>query len=405
MQNKYDLIVVGGGAAGFFAAINYAALHNGKKVLILEKSAQLLGKVKVSGGGRCNVTHACFEVKDLVKFYPRGSKELLGAFYKFQPADTIEWFKKRGVNIKKEADGRMFPVTDNSQTIIDCFLKATQDYAIDIKTQEGLISLAKPEATNNWKVVTTRKEYEAAQVIITTGSSEQIWKMLGSLGHAIEPPVPSLFTFNVKDPRINNLMGVAVKNATVKVDGTKLKEHGPLLITHWGFSGPAVLKLSAWGARALHQLNYHCTIEINWNANYDANTIMEYLQLQQRNSARQKVINHSYADMPSRLWQSLINQIGISDKNWADINKKQLQLLANELTQAKFEVKGKSTFKEEFVTCGGVKLNEVDFKTMESKIHANLYFSGEVLNIDAITGGFNFQAAWTTAWIAANAMK
>jgi predicted Rossmann fold flavoprotein len=405
VQNKYDLIVVGGGAAGFFAAINYAALHNGKKVLILEKSAQLLGKVKVSGGGRCNVTHACFEVKDLVKFYPRGSKELLGAFYKFQPADTIEWFKKRGVNIKKEADGRMFPVTDNSQTIIDCFLKATQDYAIDIKTQEGLISLAKPEATNNWKVVTTRKEYEAAQVIITTGSSEQIWKMLGSLGHAIEPPVPSLFTFNVKDPRINNLMGVAVKNATVKVDGTKLKEHGPLLITHWGFSGPAVLKLSAWGARALHQLNYHCTIEINWNANYDANTIMEYLQLQQRNSARQKVINHSYADMPSRLWQSLINQIGISDKNWADINKKQLQLLANELTQAKFEVKGKSTFKEEFVTCGGVKLNEVDFKTMESKIHANLYFSGEVLNIDAITGGFNFQAAWTTAWIAANAMK
>ena len=405
MQNKYDLIVVGGGAAGFFAAINYAALHNGKKVLILEKSAQLLGKVKVSGGGRCNVTHACFEVKDLVKFYPRGSKELLGAFYKFQPADTIEWFKKRGVNIKKEADGRMFPVTNNSQTIIDCFLKATQDYAIDIKTQEGLISLAKPEATNNWKVVTTRKEYEAAQVIITTGSSEQIWKMLGSLGHAIEPPVPSLFTFNVKDPRINNLMGVAVKNATVKVDGTKLKEHGPLLITHWGFSGPAVLKLSAWGARALYQLNYHCTIEINWNANYDANTIMEYLQLQQRNSARQKVINHSYADMPSRLWQSLINQIGISDKNWADINKKQLQLLANELTQAKFEVKGKSTFKEEFVTCGGVKLNEVDFKTMESKIHANLYFSGEVLNIDAITGGFNFQAAWTTAWIAANAMK
>ncbi len=401
LHSSYDLIVVGGGAAGFFTAINYAELHVGAKILILEKSNQLLGKVKVSGGGRCNVTHACFDAKELSKFYPRGSKELLGAFHKFQPNDTIKWFKQRGVAIKKEADGRMFPVTDNSQTIIDCFMHEVQKHKIEIHTQEGVKALFPPEENNTWEIITTHKNYYTKAVIVTTGNSEQMWKLLAAIGHTIEPPVPSLFTFNVKDTRIENLMGISVKNATVKVSQTKLNESGPLLITHWGFSGPAILKLSAWGARQLHGLNYNFTVNINWNNQFGEATVLNYFQQQNK---KQKIANHSFPEVPARLWQSIIAHAGIINQNWADISKKQMQLLANEIVNASYEVKGKSTFKEEFVTCGGVKLAEVDFKTMQSKIHKGLYFSGEVLDIDAITGGFNFQAAWTTAWIAANAI-
>lgn len=401
MLQTYDLIVMGGGAAGFFAAINYAELHSNAKILILEKSNQLLGKVKVSGGGRCNVTHACFDAKELSKFYPRGSKELLGAFHKFQPNDTVKWFKQRGVAIKKEADGRMFPASDNSQTIIDCFMDEVQKHKIEIHTQEGVKALFPPKENNIWEIITTHKNYYAKAVIITTGSSEQMWKLLAAIGHTIEPPVPSLFTFNVTDTRIQNLQGIAVKNATVKIANTKLQEGGALLITHWGFSGPAILKLSAWGARQLHQFNYNFSIRINWNNQFDEASVMNYFQQQNK---KQKIANHIFPEIPARLWQSIIAHAGIVNQNWADISKKQMQLLANEIVNASYDVKGKSTFKEEFVTCGGVKLAEVDFKTMQSKLYKGLFFSGEVLDIDAITGGFNFQAAWTTAWIAAQAI-
>lgn len=402
MLHTYDLIIVGGGAAGFFSAINYAELHAGAKILILEKGNQLLGKVKVSGGGRCNVTHACFDAKELAKYYPRGSRELLGAFHRFQPNDTIKWFKQRGVAIKKEADGRMFPITDNSQTIIDCFMNEVNKYKIEIHTQEGLKALFPPKENNTWEIITNHKNYHTKALMITTGSSEQMWKLLGTIGHTVEPPVPSLFTFNVNDYRIKNLMGISVKNATVKVSQTKFKESGPLLITHWGFSGPAILKLSAWGARLLHQLNYNFSIQINWNNKFDEASMLSYFQQQNK---KQKIANHTFPEIPSRLWQNIIKYVGITRENWGDISKKRMQLLVNEVVNASYEVKGKSTFKEEFVTCGGVKLSEVDFKTMQSKIHRGLFFSGEVLDIDAITGGFNFQAAWTTAWIAANAIQ
>jgi len=400
----FDLVVVGGGAAGFFAAINYAMLHKNAKVLIIEKGTQLLGKVKVSGGGRCNVTHACFDAKELTKFYPRGAKELLGAFHRFQPNDTIEWFKQRGVAIKKEADGRMFPVTDSSQTIIDCFLNESQKYGIKINTQEGLKALFPPKEKKYWEVITTTQSLYAKAVMMTTGSSEQMWKLLAAIGHNIELPVPSLFTFNVADKRISNLPGIAVKKAVVKIEGSKLKEQGALLITHWGFSGPAVLKLSAWGARHLHSVDYKFAIAVNWNYNYDFEAALAYFGEQQKYNAKQKIINHSFPEIPSRLWQSIVEHAGITQQNWADISKKQLHALANEISGARFQVNGKSTFKEEFVTCGGVKLSEVDFKTMQSKLHNGLFFSGEVLNIDAVTGGFNFQAAWTEAWIAAQSI-
>ena len=404
MLPVFDLVVVGGGAAGFFAAINYAMQHKNAKVLIIEKGTQLLGKVKVSGGGRCNVTHACFDAKELTKFYPRGAKELLGAFHRFQPNDTIEWFKQRGVAIKKEADGRMFPVTDSSQTIIDCFLNESQKYGIKINTQEGLKALFPPKEKQYWEVITTIQSLYAKAVMMTTGSSEQMWKLLAAIGHNIELPVPSLFTFNVADKRISNLPGIAVKKAVVKIEGSKLKEQGALLITHWGFSGPAVLKLSAWGARHLHSVDYEFTIAVNWNDNYDFETALAYFGEQQKYNAKQKIINHYFPEIPSRLWQSIVEHAGITQQNWADISKKQLHALANEISGARFQVNGKSTFKEEFVTCGGVKLSEVDFKTMQSKLHNGLFFSGEVLNIDAVTGGFNFQAAWTEAWIAAQSI-
>ncbi len=404
MHPVFDLVVVGGGAAGFFTAINYAMLHKNAKVLIIEKGTQLLGKVKVSGGGRCNVTHACFDATALTKFYPRGAKELLGAFHRFQPADTIEWFKQRGVAIKKEVDGRMFPVTDSSQTIIDCFLSESQKYGIKINTQEGLKALFPPKEKKYWEVITTGQSLYAKAVMIASGSSEQMWKLLDNIGHSIELPVPSLFTFNVADNRINNLPGVAVKKAKMKIEGSKLKEQGALLITHWGFSGPAVLKLSAWGARHLHSTDYKFTIAINWNEAYDFETVLAYFSEQQRQNARQKITNHSFPEIPSRLWQSIVEYVGIANKNWADISKKELHALANEISGAIYQVNGKSTFKEEFVTCGGIKLSEVDFKTMQSKLHNGLYFAGEVLNVDAVTGGFNFQAAWTEAWIAAQSI-
>jgi predicted Rossmann fold flavoprotein len=396
-------VIIGGGAAGFFAAINLAEKNREQQIIILEKSAQLLGKVKVSGGGRCNVTHACFEPKELVKFYPRGNKALLSPFYSFNANDTVEWFKSRGVRLKTEADGRMFPVTDNSQTIIDCFLSEAKKYGVKIRTEEGVVRIEKTDV--GWNVITNKEKTIAAEnIIVAAGSSPQMWNILKALGHTIVAPVPSLFTFNVKDKRIDGLPGVAVTNASVHIQNTHQKQSGPLLITHWGFSGPAVLKLSAWAARELHAVQYQFNIVINWNADYTLPQVQEYFASCRKNQPKQKVTSHSFPNIPSRLWQRLAEAANIQHENWSDVTSAKMQSLAQQVTQCTFSVNGKSTFKDEFVTAGGVDLNEVNFKTMESKLHPNLFFAGELLDIDAVTGGYNFQAAWTTAWIAAEAI-
>jgi len=403
LNHTQTTVIIGGGAAGFFAAINLAEENPERQIIILEKGAHLLGKVKVSGGGRCNVTHACFEPKELVKFYPRGNKALLSPFYSFNANDTVEWFQSRGVRLKTEADGRMFPVTDNSQTIIDCFLSEAKKYGVKIYTEDGVVSIDKTES--GWQVTTSKNKTIAADnIIVAAGSSPQMWNILKALGHNIVTPVPSLFTFNVKDKRIDGLPGVAVINASVHIQNTSQKQHGPLLITHWGFSGPAVLKLSAWAARELHEVHYQFSIVINWNADYTLPQVQEYFNTCRKSQPKQKVASHSFPNIPSRLWQRLLEAANIQNENWSDLSSAKMQLLAQQIIQCTFSINGKSTFKDEFVTAGGVDLNEVNFKTMESKLHPGIYFAGELLDIDAVTGGYNFQAAWTTAWIAAEAV-
>ena len=398
----YDCLIVGGGAAGFFTAINIVERNPKAKVAILERGAEVLGKVRISGGGRCNVTHACFEPNELVKFYPRGEKELRGPFHQFCSGDTIEWFERHGVALKIEDDGRMFPVSNSSQTIIDCFLKATQQLGIKVLTGQSVQSIFKKD--NYWKIDTQNQNYQAEKLILATGSNPKIWEMLQEFGHAIIPPVPSLFTFNSKDPRIKELPGVSAK-VTVRVKDTKLEATGPLLITHWGMSGPAILKLSAWGARILHDKNYQFTLLVNWLNTIDTEEAIAQLKTLKQEQAKKTVAKKSPFELTNRLWESLVLAAGIStETKWADLSKTQLQHLAQQLTNGIFSIKGKSTFKEEFVTAGGIDLKEINFKTMESKIHPNLYFAGEIVNIDAITGGFNFQNAWTSGFIVANAV-
>ncbi|MCV9931542.1 NAD(P)/FAD-dependent oxidoreductase [Flavobacterium sp. LS1R47] len=402
MTQNFDIIIVGGGAAGFFTAINIVERNSKLKVAILERGSEVLTKVRVSGGGRCNVTHACFEPNELVKFYPRGEKELRGPFHQFCSGDTIEWFEKHGVELKIEDDGRMFPVSNSSQTIIDCFLKATAKLGITVLTGQSVQSIYKKE--NFWKVETQNQNYIAEKLVLATGSNPKIWEMLQTFGHAIISPVPSLFTFNIKDPRIKELPGVAAQ-VTVKVKDTKLESTGPLLITHWGMSGPAILKLSAWGARILHDKNYQFTIFVNWLNDVDTEDAEKILKELKQEHAKKAVSKKSPFDFPNRLWESLVLASTIeAETKWADLSKVQLQNLANQLTNGTFQVNGKSTFKEEFVTAGGIDLKEINFKTMESKLHENLYFAGEIVNIDAITGGFNFQNAWTSGFIVANAI-
>jgi hypothetical protein len=406
MNQDFDIIIVGGGAAGFFTAINIVEKNPKLKVAILERGAEVLQKVRISGGGRCNVTHACFEPNELVKFYPRGEKELRGPFHQFCSGDTIEWFEKHGVELKIEDDGRMFPASNSSQTIIDCFLQATQKLGIKVLTGQSVQSIFNPEISgeNIWKIETQTENYVAEKLILATGSNPKVWEMLQTYGHAIVNPVPSLFTFNIKDPRIKELPGVAAL-ATVKVKDTKLESTGPLLITHWGMSGPAVLKSSAWGARILHDKNYQFTISVNWLNDVDVDEAEKKLKELKQEHAKKAVSKKSPFDFPNRLWESLVHASGIdSETKWADLSKMQLQNLSNQLTNGSFQVNGKSTFKEEFVTAGGIDLKEINFKTMESKLHANLYFAGEIVNIDAITGGFNFQNAWTSGFIVANAI-
>ena len=399
----YDIIIVGGGAAGFFTAINAAEINPELKILILERGKEVLEKVSVSGGGRCDVTHAEFMPSELIKKYPRGEKELRGPFHKFMTGDTVAWFEQRGIKLKTEEDGRMFPVTDSSQTIIDCFKNECKKLNIQVKKGQTLKTFRKIK--DLWQLETKTSVFQTSKLMLTTGSNPKIWNLLEKSGHQIVPAVPSLFTFNIQDKRIKNLAGIA-SEAEVKIVNETLESSGPLLITHWGMSGPAILKLSAWGARQLNDLNYNFEIEVNWIPTTNSLDILEKLKDLIFSYAKQQVSTRPQFELPRRLWLSIVEASAIRpDQKWADLNKSQLKKLAEELTSAVYKVEGKSTFKEEFVTAGGIALKEVDFKTFESKIHKNLYFAGEILNIDAITGGFNFQNAWTGGFLAAKAMS
>jgi predicted Rossmann fold flavoprotein len=403
MNQNFDIIIVGGGAAGFFTAINIVEKNPKLKVAILERGSEVLSKVRISGGGRCNVTHACFEPNELVKYYPRGEKELRGPFHQFCSGDTVEWFSNHGVELKIEEDGRMFPVSNSSQTIIDCLLQATQKLGIVVLKGQSVQSIFNPEVAgeSHWKIETQNENYIAEKLILATGSNPKMWDMLQKDGHAIVAPVPSLFTFNIKDARIKELPGVSAI-VSVKVKDTKLTSTGPLLITHWGMSGPAILKLSAWGARILHDKKYQFTIFVNWLNDIDAEDAEKILKELKQEHAKKAVSKKSPIELSNRLWESLVLASGIqAETKWADLSKIQLQNLANQLTNSSFQVNGKSTFKEEFVTAGGIDLKEINFKTMESKLHKNLYFAGEIMNIDAVTGGFNFQNAWTSGFVLA----
>ena len=400
-------LVIGGGAAGFFAAIRAAECRPSEKVVILEKSRDVLQKVKVSGGGRCNVTHACFDPRELVKHYPRGSKALLGPFNRFQPGDTVAWFEQRGVRLKAEEDGRMFPVTDSSQTIINCLMESASKAGVQVLTGENVLQITPPKSPGGtWQVASqSGTVFQTKKIMVATGSSPRIWELLRELGHTIVPPVPSLFTFNIKDARLTGLMGLSVPSAAVRVLGEKLAATGPLLITHWGMSGPGILRLSAWGARILAEKNYKFDIEVSW-LNYTPDEMAEELTEAKLASPKKMVAaQNPFPTLPRRLWESLVAAAGIAtDLRWADLSKEKLRKLATELGAGRYHVSGKSTFKEEFVTAGGIDLDEVNFKNFESKIHPGLHFAGEVLDIDAITGGFNFQAAWTGGWLVGSAV-
>jgi predicted Rossmann fold flavoprotein len=402
LNQNFDIIIVGGGAAGFFTAINIVEKNPKLKVAILERGKNVLEKVRISGGGRCNVTHACFEPNELVKFYPRGEKELRGPFHQFCTGDTIEWFEKHGVELKIEDDGRMFPTSNSSQTIIDCFMNATQKLRISVLTSQSVQSIFKKD--NLWKIETQSENYITEKLILATGSNPKIWEMLQNFGHVIVSPVPSLFTFNIKDARIKELPGVSAQ-VSIKVKDTKLSSNGPLLITHWGMSGPAILKLSAWGARILFDKNYQFMIFINWLNNIDVDECEKLLKDLKLENAKKAISKKSPFSLTNRLWESLVLASGIeTETKWADLSKNQFQNLVNQLTNCSFQVNGKSTFKEEFVTAGGIDLKEINFKTMQSKLHENLYFAGEIVNIDAVTGGYNFQNAWTSGFIVANSI-
>jgi predicted Rossmann fold flavoprotein len=405
VKNRFDIIIIGGGAAGFFTAINISEKNPNLKVAILERGNDVLTKVKVSGGGRCNVTHAEFIPVDLSKNYPRGEKELLGPFHTFMTGDTIEWFEKKGVPLKIEEDGRMFPVSDSSQTIIDCFVKEVTRLGISLIKKTSVQNIIKE---NGWLLETNKGVFTSEKIVIASGSNPKIWNLLKKLGHTIIEPVPSLFTFNINDIRINDLPGIA-KKATVSVLNQKnrkfIESQGDLLITHKGLSGPAILKLSAWNAIELNEINYTFKIKINWLLDLSYNDVVLQLRQMSTLNAKQTVYKYAQFELPKRLWQNLLLASSIQkDLKWAEISKLQIQELANQLTAGEYEVMGKSTFKEEFVTAGGVDLKEINFKKFNSKIHPDLYFAGEVLNIDAITGGFNFQNAWTGGFIVAKSI-
>ena len=398
-----QVVVLGGGAAGFLAAITCAEADRDARVLILEKSQHVLAKVRVSGGGRCNVTHACFDPATLVQHYPRGGKALRGPFTRFQPRDTMAWFEQRGVRLKTEADGRVFPVTDRSETIVACLLDAARTAGVEVRTGVHIRSVTKP---GRFRIeLADADPCPADRVLLATGSSPQGHRWAAALGHTIEPPVPSLFTFAVDDARLRDLPGVSVPKATIALTGTRLEQTGPILITHWGLSGPAVLKLSAWAARELAERRYRAEVSIDWLPDLNAEQLRQRVNAVRTELARQLVGSSSPLGLPSRLWQRLADAAGIgAEQRWTSVSNRQVADLVHELSRGAFQITGKGAFKEEFVTCGGVRLDEVAFMTMESRRCPGLYFAGEILDIDGVTGGFNFQSAWTTGWLAGQAM-
>lgn len=418
-MNKKRLIVIGGGAAGFFCAINAARLNPLLEVVIMEKSNKLLSKVRISGGGRCNVTHACFSIAEMIKQYPRGGVFLKKAFHHFFTNDTIKWFEERGVQLKTEADGRMFPLSNSSDTIIKCLVDEANKYKVKILMNREVKELAIDNAQHpadgqctascRWTLsFKDGVQMESDYVCIASGGYPKPiqFEWLKKLGHHIEEPVPSLFTFNMPGNDITSLMGVSIEKVNVKIEGTKLLADGPLLITHWGMSGPVVLKLSAWGAREMAINNWQFAIVVNWIPGYNENNLREKFQQLRFGLAAQKIINRNPFALPNRLWEHLLLVSGIKDEwRWADLPAKEQNKLIKNLCTHEFAVKGKTTFKEEFVTAGGIQLNEINFNTMQSKILPGLFFAGEVINVDGITGGFNFQNAWTTGWIAAKGVS
>lgn len=402
-MKTYDVIIVGGGAAGFFTAINIKEKNKNLSVCILEKGKEVLQKVKISGGGRCNVTHACFDPKELTEFYPRGKRELLGPFHQFMTGDTMEWFQNHGVPLKIEEDNRIFPESNSSQSIIDCFLNTAKDLGIEILKNTGVVSINKQD--DFWTIDTKEQNFSCNQLVVAAGSSKPMWKLLTALGHKIIEPVPSLFTFNIKDPLLQDLPGVSVQNVEVAIKDSKLISTGPLLITHWGTSGPAVLKLSAFGAILLAEKDYQYQVTVNWLScnRQQALDVLFQCRKTQAKSIMEK--SSPYETISKRLWHRFLEVVGVKEQTkWADVSNKQLEALADKLTATIFHAQGKSTFKDEFVTAGGIKLKEVNFKRFESKLQPNLFFAGEILNIDAVTGGFNFQNAWTGGWVVSEAI-
>lgn len=400
MEQGVHIVVIGAGAAGFFSAISCKTHYPEAHVTIYEKTDKLLAKVKISGGGRCNVTHACFSNAQLVKFYPRGERQLKKAFTQFTTSDTVKWFEDRGVKLKTEADGRMFPVSDSSQSIINCLLREADEQGISIQLNQPIIGIEKENS--KFKLTLRDNVIYADKVIIATGGSPKPegFAWLNKFGHIIESPVPSLFTFNMPGESIKSLMGVSL-HANVRIPGTKLKSEGSLLITHWGMSGPAILKLSAWGARILNELQYQFSIQVNWLGAINEDKAREILIEESRLHPRKKISNANPFQLPARLYDFLLSKVEIAPETAiGEMGNKSRNRLLNTLLNDEYKVQGKTTFKEEFVTCGGISLQDVSVDTMESKKCPGLYFAGEVLDIDGITGGFNFQAAWTTGFIA-----
>ncbi len=399
------ILILGGGAAGFFAAITCAEANPQAHLTILEKSRALLSKVRISGGGRCNVTQARFDPAALVQSYPRGSAALRGPFTRFQPRDTMTWFEQRGVALKTESDGRVFPVTDRAETIVDCLLNSARRAGVEIRTQLSITTIE--QAVRSGFVIRTKagESLAADRILLATGSNPQGYAWATALGHTIESPVPSLFTFTIDDARLHGLAGVSVPVARVEIKGSGLTQSGPLLITHWGLSGPAILKLSAWGARLLHDQHYRAQLLIDWLPDRSEDEVRQSLRASKADQARHAIGSGAAPGIPLRLWQRLIAAAGIAgEQHWTEISNRQIAALIEQLKRGLYEVSGKGEFKEEFVTCGGVRLDEVNFKTMESRLCPGLYFAGEILDIDGLTGGINYQAAWTTGWLAGRAM-
>lgn len=398
------IVIVGGGAAGFFAAITCAEAAPGADVTILEKSPRFLSKVKISGGGRCNVTHACFDARALAAHYPRGDRALIGPFKAFQPEDTIEWFRKRGVEMYTQEDGCLFPLSDSSQTIIDCFVTAAQNAGVKLRANAGVEAISHADGVFTLTLA-GGETIQAEQVLIATGGcrTAAMGQLAVSLGHTLEPPVPSLFTFHIEVPWVRELAGIVIE--PVEAAAVGLRERGILLFTHWGVSGPVILRLSAWGARKLAEASYHFPLTINWLPGLTHEALQGRLTHLRESSPAKLVVNTPIAPLTARLWEALVLAAGVArETRWAALSRAQQHALVSQLLRTELPVSGKSMNKDEFVTCGGVRLGEVDFKTMQSRIVPGLYFAGELLDVDGITGGFNFQNCWTTGWLAGNAM-